>query len=119
MNARTQLVAQAARGPVLMITIGVLFAMHQAHVLSFGKTWPLVLIVLGVMKLMERVGAPPAASNVGAGPYAGPGYPAAPPYSPGPPYTPPPPYYPPPPSYTQAPYTPPPSPAQPPGGPRR
>ena len=59
MNARRLLIAQAARGPVLLITIGVLFAVQQAGMLSFSRTWPLVVIVLGVMKLIERLVAPP------------------------------------------------------------
>jgi len=58
MNGRGVLLAQAARGPVMMITIGVLFALHQAGVLSFGRTWPLILIVLGIMKLIERTAGP-------------------------------------------------------------
>ena len=61
MNARAALWAQAIRGPILLITIGVLFAMHQAGVLSFGRTWPLILIVIGVMKLIERMLLPPGA----------------------------------------------------------
>ncbi len=59
MNARRLLIAQAARGPVLLITVGVLFAIQQAGMLSFSRTWPLVVIVLGVMKLIERLVAPP------------------------------------------------------------
>jgi uncharacterized membrane protein len=49
---------QAVRGPILLIMIGVLFAMHQAGFLGFGRTWPLILIVLGVMKLLERLAMP-------------------------------------------------------------
>jgi hypothetical protein len=48
------LFAQAIRGPILLITVGILFAIHQAGVLPFSRTWPLVLIVVGVMKLIER-----------------------------------------------------------------
>jgi hypothetical protein len=47
--------AQAIRGPILLITVGILFAIHQAGVLPFSRTWPLVLIVVGVMKLIERM----------------------------------------------------------------
>ena len=46
---------QAIRGPILLITIGILFAIHQAGVLSFEMTWPLILIVIGVLKLIERM----------------------------------------------------------------
>jgi hypothetical protein len=55
MNSRRALFAQAIRGPILLITIGVLFAMHQAGVLHFSRTWPLIIIVIGVLKLIERM----------------------------------------------------------------
>jgi hypothetical protein len=55
MNGRAALFAQAIRGPILLITVGILFAMHQAGVLDFFRSWPLILIVVGVMKLIERV----------------------------------------------------------------
>jgi hypothetical protein len=58
MNSRVALFAQAIRGPVLLITVGILFAIHQAGVLPFYRTWPLLLIVVGVMKLIERLYVP-------------------------------------------------------------
>jgi Domain of unknown function (DUF5668) len=58
MNSKAALYAQAIRGPVVLIVIGVLFAVHQAGVLPFSRTWPLLIIVLGVMKLIERWNAP-------------------------------------------------------------
>lgn len=58
MNSKLALFLQAIRGPILLITIGVLFAIHQAGILSFGRTWPLILIVLGIMKLLERMAGP-------------------------------------------------------------
>jgi hypothetical protein len=57
-NNRGSLFAQAVRGPVLLITVGVLFAMHQAQVISFARSWPLILIVVGIMKLLERMYVP-------------------------------------------------------------
>jgi hypothetical protein len=57
-NNRAALYAQAIRGPIVLIVIGVLFAMHQANVLPFSRTWPLLIIVVGVMKLIERWHAP-------------------------------------------------------------
>jgi hypothetical protein len=54
------LFAQAVRGPILLITVGILFAVHQRGGLSFFQTWPLVLIVVGVMKLIERWFVPPS-----------------------------------------------------------
>jgi hypothetical protein len=75
MNNRAALFAQAIRGPILLITIGVLFAVHQAGIISFARTWPLIIIVVGLMKLIERMfaqspaqfPAPPASP-----PYGGP-----------------------------------------------
>jgi Domain of unknown function (DUF5668) len=58
MNSRRALFAQAIRGPILLITIGVLFAMHEAGVLHFSRTWPLIIIVIGVLKLIERMAMP-------------------------------------------------------------
>jgi len=58
MNSKTALYVQAIRGPVLLVTAGVLFAIHQAGVLSFSRTWPLLIIVIGIMKLLERAWAP-------------------------------------------------------------
>jgi cell wall-active antibiotic response 4TMS protein YvqF len=55
MNNRAALFAQAVRGPILLITVGILFAIHQAGILPFSRTWPLVVIVVGVMKLLERL----------------------------------------------------------------
>jgi hypothetical protein len=47
----------AVRGPVLLITLGVLLAMDQTDRMSFGRTWPILLILFGVFKLAERGGA--------------------------------------------------------------
>lgn len=58
MNNRGALFAQAIRGPILLITIGVLFAMHQAGILHFSRTWPLIIITIGVLKLIERLAMP-------------------------------------------------------------
>jgi len=55
MNSRGALFAQAIRGPLLLITIGILFAIHQAGWLSFTRTWPLIIIVVGIVKLAERL----------------------------------------------------------------
>lgn len=52
------LFARAARGPVLLIVVGVLFAVQQAGIVPFTRTWPLILIVIGLMKLVERLLTP-------------------------------------------------------------
>jgi hypothetical protein len=64
---RTALFLQAIRGPILLIVLGILFALHQAGALPIYRSWPLIIIVVGVMKLVERTASP-----------AGPGYPPPP-----------------------------------------
>jgi hypothetical protein len=54
-NSRLALFLQAIRGPILLITLGALFAVHQAGILSFAQTWPAIIIVIGLMKLFERM----------------------------------------------------------------
>jgi Domain of unknown function (DUF5668) len=44
-------------GPALLITLGVLFLLDQmghAHWMQFDFTWPAILIVVGLVKLMEH-----------------------------------------------------------------
>lgn len=44
----------AIRGPVMMITLGVLLAVDQMGSFSFGRTWPVLLIEFGLFKLAEK-----------------------------------------------------------------
>ncbi len=46
----------AIRGPILLITIGVLFVLDHNGVFSFDRTWPLLIVVFGLLKLAERLG---------------------------------------------------------------
>ena len=46
-------------GPAVLVTLGVVFLLDNLHdhwyeVPGFGRTWPLILLVIGVLKLMER-----------------------------------------------------------------
>jgi hypothetical protein len=54
MNNAANLIC-ALRGPVLLITLGVLLALHRFLDSSFWKLWPVLIIVLGVMKLLEMM----------------------------------------------------------------
>jgi hypothetical protein len=45
----------ALRGPILLITLGVLLLLQRFADASFGKTWPILLIVFGALKLLERM----------------------------------------------------------------
>jgi hypothetical protein len=47
----------AVRGPVLLIMLGVLLSIDHFGTVGFGRTWPVLLIVFGIFKLMERSGA--------------------------------------------------------------
>ena len=90
MNNRTALLFQAIRGPVLLMTVGVLFALQQTGYISVWRTWPVVLIVIGVMKLLERAARPSIPSTVQSNIPYGPTNPPAPnnPYGPNDPYGP-------------------------------
>ena len=46
----------AIRGPIMMIAVGTLFALAQFTPYRFHQTWPVLLIVLGLLKLLDRVG---------------------------------------------------------------
>jgi uncharacterized membrane protein len=59
MNSRAYIIARAVQSPVMLITVGVLFALQQAGVIEFWRTWPLLLIVLGILKLLQRAAATP------------------------------------------------------------
>lgn len=41
-------------GPVLLVTVGVLSLIDNLHGPGWDRTWPLILLVIGVVKLMER-----------------------------------------------------------------
>jgi hypothetical protein len=62
---------KALRGPVLLTTLGVLLAAHRFTDATFGRTWPVLLIMLGLMKLAERLVSGSAGSTPGATPGAG------------------------------------------------
>jgi hypothetical protein len=59
MNANLYAIVRASRGPIVLITLGVLFWFDQSDRVSFGRTWPVLIILIGVMKLIERLLAPP------------------------------------------------------------
>jgi hypothetical protein len=42
---------RAIKGPVLMITVGVLFALDNFTPFSFNRTWPVLLVVAGILSL--------------------------------------------------------------------
>ena len=46
----------AIRGPILLITLGLLMAADQLDRVSFSRTWPVLLILVGLFKLVEHLG---------------------------------------------------------------
>lgn len=56
---------RAIRGPLILITLGALFAWDYSGGLPFSRTFPILLIVYGALKLLERTAARPADSGYG------------------------------------------------------
>ncbi len=71
---------RAIRGPIMVITVGVLFALNNFTPYSFGETWPVLIIVAGLISLLGRGTAPPAQPP--APPYSTYQPPVAPPFNP-------------------------------------
>ncbi|HYO82318.1 MAG TPA: DUF5668 domain-containing protein [Bryobacteraceae bacterium] len=67
MNSLWPLV-RAARGPIMLIALGVLFLIDQTDALSFRRSWPILLVLYGVLKLAERLVAPPGVPTWGTVP---------------------------------------------------
>jgi hypothetical protein len=65
------------RGPAYLLLVGALALLNQADILSWGKSWPLFLILAGVLLLAERA-ALATEDGYPQGPY--PGQPYAGPY---------------------------------------
>jgi hypothetical protein len=53
-------VIQAIRGPIMLITLGSLVAIDYSGIYGFWRTWPILIIVFGLLKLLERASAKPA-----------------------------------------------------------
>jgi hypothetical protein len=59
------------RGPAFLVLVGVLALLAQAHILGWEQSWPLYLILAGVLLLAERA----ALASEGYPPYPGTPYP--------------------------------------------
>lgn len=62
---------QRIQGPAMLLTFGVCALLDQWDILSFGRSWPLYLIVLGVIKLAQRAALATAAPPPGYPGYGG------------------------------------------------
>jgi ABC-type Fe3+ transport system permease subunit len=63
---------RAVRGPIILIALGVLFALDNFTSYGFHQTWPVILIVVGVLTLLARASRAGSSPGTGAGPSPGP-----------------------------------------------
>jgi len=60
-------------GPAMLVTLGVLFLLDNISNVDFGKTWPAILLVIGVVKLVQSNAS--YVGHVGPLPPGAPGHP--------------------------------------------
>lgn len=60
MNDTSYNLVQAIRGPIMLILLGTLVAMDYFGVYGFSRTWPILIIAFGFLKLLEKVVTHPA-----------------------------------------------------------
>ncbi len=48
---------RALTGPAVLTTLGVLLTLDYLESINFGRTWPVLLIVFGLCKMLEFVSA--------------------------------------------------------------
>jgi hypothetical protein len=72
------LLIRRLRGPAFLLLVGVIALLAQADILSWGQSWPLFLILAGLLLLAERAALagegyppPPGTPWQGAGTSAG------------------------------------------------
>lgn len=59
MTGRAWELIRAVRGPILLMTFGGLMALNHTDKAGFERTWPVLIIVYGLCKLMERMAPRP------------------------------------------------------------
>jgi len=47
---------RSVRGPVMLVTLGTLFMIDHSGGIAFTRTWPVLLIVFGLLRLGEYLG---------------------------------------------------------------
>ena len=60
---RTGTLMQAIRGPLMMITLGGLLALDSMGGYALRHTWPVLLIIYGLLRLFERMEGTPSGYN--------------------------------------------------------
>lgn len=51
---RSYMLIRAIRGPLLLIALGVLLLLQRFTDFGFERSWPILIILFGVLKLAER-----------------------------------------------------------------
>jgi hypothetical protein len=54
MRGSDRTLVSAIRGPITLITVGLLFALNNFTPYRFHQTWPVLLIVFGLLSLLRR-----------------------------------------------------------------
>ncbi len=55
MNGTSTSLLRSIRGPIILVTLGALFMVVYSGGVSFGRTWPVLLIVMGVLWVGEHL----------------------------------------------------------------
>ncbi len=61
------------KGPAMLLVFGITALLNEWDILSFGRSWPLYLIVLGVLQLAERAAWSQYQQQYVQAPYPAPG----------------------------------------------
>lgn len=61
MNGTSYSLVQAVRGPIMLILLGTLIAIDYFGIYGFSRTWPILIIAFGFLKLLEKLAAHPPA----------------------------------------------------------
>jgi hypothetical protein len=64
--------------PAFLVTLGVLLLFNEFHVVRFHYTWPVILIVIGVVKVLIASASLEGHRGLVVGPQGGPGGPQPP-----------------------------------------
>jgi hypothetical protein len=78
MNPQSTSLMRAITAPIILLTVGVLFLFGRFTGFRFGETWPVLLIVVGLLRLLgggrrRRDAYYPPAAPPPPPPYTGPG----------------------------------------------
>ena len=65
-DANSYNLVQAIRGSIMLIALGSLVSIDYFGIYGFGRTWPVLIILFGVLKLLEKVAVKPVAQDTGS-----------------------------------------------------